>query len=155
MAYGGMIVGVCIVNCHVFKKPLDVLVEEALNLSVLELRINEEGTNVRLHNIRKSLKTSISAKKSMRVVEVGYLWSCLCQGPIVASAIGVFLHLFEILHIFAILTFDDCAIRSKMLVEAKLHSQGCQKFVRHHGHLRPVSQGYITHVVQGIQPYAL
>ena len=141
MTYGRMIVGVSIINRHIFKKPLDVLVEEALNFSVLEFRVNKEGTDVRLHNIRKSLKTFISAKRSMRMVEVGYLWSCLCQSPIIASAIGVFLHFFEILHVFAILTLDCCAVRSKMLVQAELYSHCCQEFVRYHGHLRPVSQG--------------
>lgn len=36
-----MVVGIGIVDVHVFEKPLDVLVEEALDLPVIELRINK------------------------------------------------------------------------------------------------------------------
>lgn len=58
-----MIVSVGIVDFHVFKKPFDVLVEEAFNFSVVELRINKEGADVRLHDIRESLKTKISNQR--------------------------------------------------------------------------------------------
>lgn len=135
-----MIISVGIVNVHVFKKPLDVLVEEALHFSVTELRINKEGTNVRLHDIRKGLKVNLRDKKLIREVELGYLWSCLCQSPIVSSTIRVFLRLFKILHVFAILAFDDCAVGSKMLVKTKLHRYCGKELIRHHGHLRAVSQ---------------
>lgn len=55
MADRRMIVSEGIINFHVFKKPSDVLVEEALNFSVIELRINKEGADVRLYDIRESL----------------------------------------------------------------------------------------------------
>lgn len=46
-----MVVGVGIIDVHVFEKPFDVLVEEAFNLSVVKFRINKEGTDIRLHDI--------------------------------------------------------------------------------------------------------
>lgn len=143
-----MIVGVSIIDVHVFKKPFDVLIKEALNLSVIELGINKEGTNVRLHDIRKSLKIIISDKRLTREVNVEYLWSSPRQSPIVSSAIGVFFNLFEILYVFAILTLDNCTVGSKMLVKAKLHSHCGQEFVRHHGHLGAVSQICTMHVIR-------
>ena len=49
--YRGMVVGIGIVNIHVFEEPLYVFVEEALDLSIIEFRVNKEGANVRLHNV--------------------------------------------------------------------------------------------------------
>ena len=58
-----MVIGVGIINAHVFKEPFDMILEETLNLSVIEFGVDKQGTNVRLHDIRKSLKTQLLAKK--------------------------------------------------------------------------------------------
>ena len=59
-----MIIGVGVINAHVFKEPFDMIIEETLNLSVIEFGVDEQGTNVRLHNIRKSLKSQLLAKNA-------------------------------------------------------------------------------------------
>lgn len=46
LANGRMVVGISIVDAHVFEKPFDMLVEEALNFSVIKFRINKEGAYV-------------------------------------------------------------------------------------------------------------
>ena len=56
-AYSRMVIGVSIIDIHVLEEPFDVLVEEALDLSIIEFGINEEGTDVRFHDIRESLRT--------------------------------------------------------------------------------------------------
>ena len=150
-----MIVGVGIIDFHVLEEPLDVLIEEALNFSIIEFRINKEGTNVRLHDIRESLRTSVSDKRPIREVGFGYLWSCLGQSPIVSGAISVVLYLFEILHVFTILTLDDCAMRSNVFVKTKFHTHRSKELVRHHGHLKAVSQVCTMGGVGCIEPYAL
>lgn len=51
-----MVVGISIVQIHVLEEPSYVLVKEALHLPVVEFRVNKEGANVRLHNVRESLR---------------------------------------------------------------------------------------------------
>ena len=58
-----MVVGVGIINAHVFEEPFDVIIEETLNLSVIEFGVDKQGTNVRLHDIRKSLKSQLLGEK--------------------------------------------------------------------------------------------
>ena len=58
-----MVIGVGIINAHVFKEPFDMIIEETLNLSVIEFGVDKQGTNVGLHNIRKSLKSSLLANQ--------------------------------------------------------------------------------------------
>lgn len=55
-----MIVGISIVDIHVLEEPSYVFVKEALHLSIVERRVNKEGADVRLHNVRESLKNCIS-----------------------------------------------------------------------------------------------
>lgn len=52
-----MIVGISVIYIHVLEKPSNVFVEEALNLSKVEVRVNKEGADVRFHNIRESLES--------------------------------------------------------------------------------------------------
>ena len=61
--YCRVIICVGIINAHVFKEPFDMLIEETLNLSVIELRVDKQGTNVRLHDIGKSLESQFLATK--------------------------------------------------------------------------------------------
>ena len=51
-----MVVGISVIDVHVLEKPSNVVVEEALDLSVVEFRVHKEGANVRLYNIRESLR---------------------------------------------------------------------------------------------------
>ena len=51
-----MVVGKSVIGIHVLEEPFNVLVEESLDFAVAELRVNKEGTDVGLHNIRESLK---------------------------------------------------------------------------------------------------
>ena len=55
-----MVVGKGVIDSHVLKEPSDVLVEEALDFSIIEFRINEEGANIRLHDIRQSLRVILA-----------------------------------------------------------------------------------------------
>ena len=41
-----MVVGKGVVDGHVFEKPADVVVEEALDFSVVELGVDEDGADV-------------------------------------------------------------------------------------------------------------
>ena len=50
-----MVVGKSVIDIHVLEEPFNVLVEESLDLAVVELRVNKEGTDVGLHNIRERL----------------------------------------------------------------------------------------------------
>ena len=50
--YGGMIVGKGVVDGHVFEKPSDVGVEEALDFFVVEFRVHEEGADVGFDYVR-------------------------------------------------------------------------------------------------------
>ena len=55
-AYGGVVVGIGVIDVHVLKEPFDVVVEEALNFSIIEFGVNEESANVRLDDIGECLK---------------------------------------------------------------------------------------------------
>lgn len=50
-----MVVGKSVIDTHVLEEPFYVLVEESLDFAVVELRVNKEGTNVGLHDVRESL----------------------------------------------------------------------------------------------------
>ena len=50
-----MVVGKSVIDVYVLEEPFNVLVEESLDFAVVELRVNKEGTDVGLHNIRESL----------------------------------------------------------------------------------------------------
>ena len=50
-----MIVGKSVIDIHVFEEPFYMLVKEAFDFAVVELRVNEESADVGLHNVRKSL----------------------------------------------------------------------------------------------------
>ena len=54
-AYRWMVVGKSVIDTHVLEEPFYVLVEESLDFAVVELRVNKEGTNVGLHDVRESL----------------------------------------------------------------------------------------------------
>ena len=56
-----MVVGKGVIDIHVLEEPFYVLVKESLDFVVVELRVNKEGTNVGLHNVRESLKTISAA----------------------------------------------------------------------------------------------
>lgn len=55
-AYHRMIVSERIIDRHVLEEPTDVLVEEAFNLSIIEFRVHEDGTQVRFYYIRETLR---------------------------------------------------------------------------------------------------
>ena len=55
-AYRRMIIGKGVIDIHILEKPSDVFAKEALNLSIVEFRVNKNGADVRLHNIRESLE---------------------------------------------------------------------------------------------------
>ena len=50
-----MVVGKSIIDVHVLEEPFYVLVKESLDFVVVELRVNKEGADVGLHNVRESL----------------------------------------------------------------------------------------------------
>ena len=50
-----MVVGIRVINTHVLEEPFYVLVKESLDFAVVELRVNKEGADVGLHNVRESL----------------------------------------------------------------------------------------------------
>ena len=50
-----MIVGKSVIDIDVLEEPFYVIVEESLNFAVVELRVNKEGADIGLHNIRESL----------------------------------------------------------------------------------------------------
>ena len=52
-----MVVGKGVIDIHVLEEPFYVLVKKSLDFVVVELRVNKEGTDVGLHNVRESLKT--------------------------------------------------------------------------------------------------
>ena len=52
-----MVVGKGVIDIHVLEEPFYVLIKESLDFVVVELRVNKEGTDVGLHNVRESLKT--------------------------------------------------------------------------------------------------
>ncbi len=64
-AYRGMIVGKGVIDIHILEKPSDVLAKEALNLSIVEFRVNKNGADVRLHNIRESLKIVLATTEQL------------------------------------------------------------------------------------------
>lgn len=49
--YCGVVVCEGIVDFHVFKEPLDMLLKEALHLSKVELRVHKDRTNICLDNV--------------------------------------------------------------------------------------------------------
>ena len=51
-----MVVGISVVNIHVFEEPSYVLIEEALDLAVVEFRVYKESADVGLHNVRERLR---------------------------------------------------------------------------------------------------
>ena len=56
MAYCRMLVREGVINTHVFEEPPYMGIEEALNLHIIELRVNENRPDVGLYNIRKTLQ---------------------------------------------------------------------------------------------------
>ena len=51
-----MVVGVAVVDAHVFEVWTNVLVEETLHFAVVEVRVNEDGAYVRFDHIGKALR---------------------------------------------------------------------------------------------------
>jgi len=41
-----MAVGKSIIDSHIFKEALDVLIKEALHFAIIEVRVDEDGPNV-------------------------------------------------------------------------------------------------------------
>ena len=58
-----MVISVGIIDAHVFEEPFDMIIKETLNLSVIEFGVDKQGPNVRLHDVRKSLKSQLLANK--------------------------------------------------------------------------------------------
>ena len=50
--YCRVVVGKSVVNSHVFEEALDVLIKEALDFAVVEVRIDEDRSNVGFENVR-------------------------------------------------------------------------------------------------------
>lgn len=61
-----MVIGKSIVNSHIFKEALDVLIKEALHFAVVEVRVDEHRPNVGFENIWQTLITVNSRISSQR-----------------------------------------------------------------------------------------
>ncbi len=59
--HGGMVVRKSVVYRHVFKVLPDVRIKEALHFCVVEVRVDEEGPDVRLDYIWKGLHCQLAA----------------------------------------------------------------------------------------------
>ena len=105
-----MVVGKGVIDAHVLEEPFYVLVEESLDFAVVELRVDKEGTNVGLHDVRESLNILYQQPHHNHGSSLRNLWSCLCRIPVISCPIGVLFHFFEILHIFTVLALNGCAV---------------------------------------------
>ena len=50
-----MIVCIVVVEIHILEKRFHVFVEEALNFTIVEVGVDEQGSNVRLYYVRQTL----------------------------------------------------------------------------------------------------
>ena len=62
-----MVVGKSVIDGDVLEEPFDVLVKKSLDFAVVELRVNEEGADVGLHNIRESLNSTSASTQYLRI----------------------------------------------------------------------------------------
>lgn len=106
-----MVVRKGVVDAHVVEEPADVAVEEALHLGVAEARVDEDGAEVGFDHVRKAFGRILGGR------------------PVVGGAVGFSLGFDQLGDVFVDEGESGGAVLTQVGVEAKLDTEGAEKFV--------------------------